>query len=373
MNNKNEVEIPTELLPKDGRFGSGPSKVRPKAVEDLNKVSRSFLGTSHRRPGVKDVVGQIRSGLGQLLNLPNDYEIILGNGGASLIWDAAVFDLIESKSQHLSFGEFSSKFAKIVKDCPHLKDPQIIASDPGSHPQAVVADDVDLYAFTQNETSTGVCMQIQRPEATDALVTVDATSAAGGMMVDPSQFDLYYFSPQKCFGSDGGLWLGAASPRAINRIEELSSKRWVPPMLDLKMALDNSRLNQTYNTPALATLFLLNDQIQWMLKNGGLSWAAKRSQKSSNIIYDWAESQNFASPFVQDKDKRSPVVATIDFNDEISASDVSKILRANGILDTESYRKLGRNQIRIATFPTTDPEDIEALTACIDYVVSAIS
>lgn len=371
-----EISIPDDLLPGDGRFGSGPSKVRPEAVERLSGVSRSLLGTSHRQAPVKSLVGRVREGLSSLLSLPDGYEIVLGNGGTTLFWDAAVFGLVETKSQHLSFGEFSSKFASAVAAAPFLDAPEVISSDAGTHPEAVGRAGVDLYALTHNETSTGVSMEIRRPEGADAdaLVAVDATSAAGGLRVDPSQFDVYYFAPQKCFGSDGGLWLAACSPSAVERIERLaSSDRWIPTGLDLKVALDNSRLDQTYNTPALTTLFLLADSVEWMNSSGGLEGMATRCDRSAEILYGWAEASSFATPFVEKPDERSHVVATIDFDASIDADSLAKTLAANGIVDTFSYRKLGRNQLRIALFPTIEPDDVAALTRSIDFCVERLA
>ena len=370
------ISIPADLLPGDGRFGSGPSKVRPDAVERLAGVSRSLLGTSHRQAPVKALVGRVREGLTSLLSLPDGYEIVLGNGGTTLFWDAAVFGLVQRRSQHLSFGEFSSKFASAVAAAPFLDEPEVISSDAGSHPEAVGRAGVDLYALTHNETSTGVSMEIRRPEGADAsaLVAVDATSAAGGLRVDPSQFDVYYFAPQKCFGSDGGLWLAACSPSAVERIERLAaSDRWIPTGLDLKVALDNSRLNQTYNTPALTTLFLLADSVEWMNAQGGLEAMASRCDRSAEILYGWAEASTYATPFVEKPDERSHVVATIDFDPSVDANELAGVLRANGIVDTDSYRKLGRNQLRIALFPTIEPGDVAALTRSIDYCVEQLT
>jgi phosphoserine aminotransferase len=371
-----DISIPTDLLPGDGRFGSGPSKVRPDAVDRLASVSRSLLGTSHRQAPVKNVVARVRGGISSLLSLPDGYQVVLGNGGTTLFWDAAIFGLIDAKSQHLSFGEFSSKFAAGVAAAPFLDEPEVITSATGTHPQAVGRPGIDLYALTHNETSTGVSMEIVRPEGADAgaLVAVDATSGAGGLRVDPTQFDCYYFAPQKCFGSDGGLWLAACSPAAVERIERIAaSDRWVPTGLDLKVALDNSRLDQTYNTPALATLFLLADSLEWMNDNGGLEFTAGRCDRSAEILYGWAEASPVASPFVEKPDERSHVVGTIDFADDVDANVIAKVLRRNGIVDTDSYRKLGRNQLRIALFPTIEPDDVAALTRCIDHVVGELT
>jgi phosphoserine aminotransferase len=376
MNGVPDIRIPEALKPGDGRFGSGPSKVRPEAVEGLAAAARTYLGTSHRRDGVRSVVGRVRSGLAELFALPDEYEILLGNGGTTLFWDAATFGLIDRRSQHLSFGEFSAKFAAAVAAAPHLDAPQVIESAPGTHPEFEPAADVDSYALPHNETSTGVAMVLRRPEggAPDALVLVDATSGAGGLRFDPRQVDAYYFAPQKCFASEGGLWLAACSPAAVERIERLAgSDRWAPASLDLGVALENSRLNQTYNTPALATLLLLAEQLDWMLAGGGLEWTASRCDQSAEILYGWAEASSYATPFVAKPDERSHVVGTIDLDDAIDALTVSNVLRANGIVDTESYRKLGRNQLRIALFPAIEPADVAALTACIDHVAAALS
>ena len=371
-----DIQIPADLLPADGRFGSGPSKVRPEIVEKLASVAGSWMGTSHRQKPVRAVVGRVREGLTQLFGLPEGYEIILGNGGTTLFWDALTFGVVEAQSQHLSFGEFSSKFATAGTAAPFLGDPEVIASDPGTHPTAVGRPGIDSYALTHNETSTGVMMSLQRPEGADssALVLVDATSAAGGLRFDPSQTDVYYFAPQKNFGGDGGLFLAAVSPAAVERIERLAaSDRWIPAGLDLKIALDNSRLDQTYNTPALATLFLLAEQLDWMNAGGGLEFTAGRCDRSAETLYGWAEAHALASPFVEKPDERSHVVATIDFDSSVDALGAAAILRANGVVDTDPYRKLGRNQLRIAMFPSIDPDDIAALTRCIDYVLERLA
>ncbi len=373
-----DIVIPPELLPSDGRFGSGPSKVRAAQVEALAAAAPRYLGTSHRQPTVRSVVGRLRAGLRDLFALPDDYEVILGNGGTTVFWDAATFGLIEEQSQHLVFGEFSSKFANAVGAAPHLKSPQTIESAPGTHPTCIPDPAVDLYALTHNETSTGVAMTIERPGrrpmGEGGLVAVDATSAAGGLRVDASQFDVYYFAPQKCFAADGGLWVALVSPAGLERIERIAaSDRWVPPSLDLKIALENSRQDQTYNTPALATLFLFVNQLEWMLSNGGLEWSASRCDRSAEILYTWAEEADFARPFVSDPGDRSHVVGTIDFVDAVDAKQLAAVLRANGIVDTEPYRKLGRNQLRIAMFPAIEPEDVAALCACINYVVGGLA
>jgi phosphoserine aminotransferase len=368
-----DISLPSDLLPADGRFGSGPSKVRPDAVEALFKTGDEYLGTSHRKAAVKFMVAALRNGVAELLSLPDGYEVALGNGGTTAFWDAASFQLIEQRSQHLSFGEFSSKFAKVTADAPHLGDPQVIESEPGTAPVAVAAEGIDAYCLTHNETSTGVATELKRPDGAEGLVLVDATSGAGGLRTDMSQTDAYYFAPQKALAADGGLWISALSPAAVERIERLKGERWTPAFLDLGTALDNSRKDQTYNTPALTTVFLVVQQLEWILHNGGLPWAAARCDRSAEIIYSWAEKSEFATPFVQDPSLRSHVVATIDFDDSVWAEGLSTILRKNGIVDTESYRKLGRNQLRIALFPAIDPEDVEALTHCIDYIVERLS
>lgn len=368
-----EIVIPKELLPKDGRFGCGPSKVRPEQLQALTTRGAKLLGTSHRQAPVKNLVGSVRDGLRSLFGLPADWDIVLGNGGSTVFWDVATFGLIANRSQHLVFGEFSSKFAEAAAAAPHLGDPEVISTPPGSHPVAT-ASDVDLYAYTHNETSTGVAMPLRRPaNSGDAIVAVDATSAAGGIMWDPTEVDVYYFAPQKCFAADGGIWIAACSPKAVARIEEIHvSKRWIPASLDLKIALDNSRSNQTYNTPAVGTLILFDEQVQWMNSNGGLQWCADRSATSASTIYEWAEARDFATPFVADPAMRSNVVSTIDL-DGVDANEVCAALRANGVVDTDSYRKLGRNQIRVGMFPAIDPSDVAQLTRCIDYVVDNLT
>ena len=371
-----KIEIPADLKPSDGRFGAGPSKIRPESLAALAATGETYLGTSHRRPGVKKVVGQIRAGLTDLFGLPDGYEVVLGNGGATAFWDIATFGLIKERSQHLNFGEFSSKFASAAKAAPFLGDPTVIKSEPGSHPLPQAEAGIDVYALTHNETSTGVMMPIKRIEGADAdsLVLVDATSGAGGLEVDITQSDVYYFSPQKCFASDGGLWLGIFSPAALARVEEIkASGRWVPTSYDLPTAIENSRLDQTYNTPALVTLWLLADQLEWMNSQGGLKFTTSRTADSAQRLYTWAEKTDYTTPYVANPDMRSNVIGTIDFDEKIDAELVAKTLRANGIVDTEPYRKLGRNQLRIAMFPAIDPADVEALTTCIDYVVSKLS
>jgi phosphoserine aminotransferase len=370
-----DIRIPQDLLPADGRFGCGPSKVRPEAIAALAATGTSYLGTSHRQAPVRSVVHRVREGLAELFSLPEGYEVVLGNGGATAFWDIATFNLIRERSQHLSFGEFSSKFAAAAKAAPFLGDPSVVTAEPGTHPAPRAEAGVDVYALTHNETSTGVAMPIRRVDGADegALVLVDATSAAGGLPVDVAECDAYYFAPQKNFASDGGLWLALMSPAAVARVAELhGAGRWVPASYDLQVAIDNSQLDQTYNTPALVTLFLLADQVEWFNARGGLAWATERTADSSRRLYTWAEKSTYAQPFVADPDQRSAVVGTIDFSAEVDAAAVARTLRANGIVDTEPYRKLGRNQLRIGMFPAVDPDDVEALTACIDHVVQEL-
>ena len=370
-----DISIPADLLPADGRFGCGPSKVRPEQIDAIVAGATAVMGTSHRKPPVKNLVGSVRSGLSELFSLPDGWEIVLGNGGTTVFWDAATFGLVDERSQHLSFGEFSSKFATACAQAPHLGDPTVIESAPGTHPLPVAEAGVDLYALTHNETSTGVAMEPIRPEGADAgaLIAVDATSAAGGLPWSTDDVDVYYFAPQKCFASDGGLWLAACSPAATERIERIAaSDRWRPASIDLGIALTNSRANQTYNTPAVATLLMLDAQVRWMNANGGLDWCVARSARSATTMYAWAEASSYATPFVADVAQRSSVVATIDLDESIPADDVNAALRANGVLDTDSYRKLGRNQLRIGMFPAIDPGDVESLTACIDHVVERL-
>jgi phosphoserine aminotransferase len=364
------IVLPDHLRPRDGRFGSGPSKVRTEAVEKLAAVAPGYLGTSHRRDGVRAVVRRIREGIAQLFGLPEGYEVILGNGGSTAFWDAAAFGVVERQATHLVIGEFSSKFAAVTTGAPHLDDAVVIETSPGAAPEMASDVATDTYAYPHNETSTGVMVPLHRPAGGDALVLVDATSGAGGLRVAPQAFDVYYFAPQKCFACDGGLWLAACSPAAIERVERVhASRRWSPPSLDLAIALENSRLDQTYNTPALATLFVLADQVEWMLGNGGLEWAAARCDASAETVYRWADAHDHATPFVRDLAYRSHVTATIDFDDTVDAKQLASVLRANGIVDTEPYRKLGRNQLRIALFPAIDPDDVQVLTAAIDYVL----
>jgi phosphoserine aminotransferase len=366
-----QLRLPSDLLPADGRFGCGPSKVRPEQLDALVAAGRTVLGTSHRQAPVKQLVGSVRAGLRDLFGLPNGWEIVLGNGGTTVFWDVATFGLIDRRSEHLTFGEFSSKFADASAAAPHLDEPLVVAGEPGDHPEPVVDTDVDLYALTHNETSTGVAMDLCRPEGPEgALVAVDATSGAGGLPWDPAEVDVYYFAPQKCFASDGGLWVAACSPAAIERIDRITaSGRWRPASLDLGIALANSRLDQTYNTPAVATLLLFDSQLRWMLDSGGLDWCLKRARSSSDHLYAWAERRPWATPFVADPAKRSAVVGTVDLEDDLDVAKVNAALRANGIVDTDGYRKLGRNQLRIGMFPAVEPADVEALTACIDHLV----
>ncbi|MEU8892160.1 phosphoserine transaminase [Streptomyces sp. NPDC048442] len=370
-----EIQIPADIKPADGRFGAGPSKVRTEALDALAATGSSLMGTSHRQAPVKNLVGAVRDGVRELFSLPEGYEVILGNGGSTAFWDVATHGLIDNKSQHLCFGEFSSKFAKAAKLAPWLADPTVIASDPGTHPDPKAEAGVDVYAYTHNETSTGVAAPIKRVAGADAdsLVLVDATSGAGGLPVDITETDVYYFAPQKSFAADGGLWLAAFSPAALERAARIhGSGRHVPEFFSLPTAIDNSLKNQTYNTPALATLFLLNEQLTWLNKQGGLDWAVQRTGASSSALYSWAENSKHATPFVTDPAKRSQVIGTIDFADGIDATAIAKVLRANGIVDTEPYRKLGRNQLRVAMFPAIDPADVQALTACIDYVIEQL-
>jgi phosphoserine aminotransferase len=369
------LRIPAELLPVDGRFGAGPSKIQPAHLDALAATGSSLMGTSHRQAPVRNVVGRVREGLAELFSMPDGYEVVLGNGGATSFWDVSTFGLIEQKSQHLSFGEFSSKFASAVKAAPWLDEPSVIASDPGSRPVATAETGVDAYAWAQNETSTAVMAPVVRPEGADegALVLIDATSGAGGLPVDLAESDVYYFAPQKSFASDGGLWLATFSPAAIERAERIAaSGRHIPAFFDLKIAIDNSRLNQTYNTPSVATLFLMAEQLDWMNSQGGLKGMVERTTQSSEHLYGWAEKSEAAFPYVADPDHRSLVIGTIDFNDDIDATAIAATLRANGIVDTEPYRKLGRNQLRIAMYPAIEPSDIAALTACIDWVIERL-
>ncbi|HUH08775.1 MAG TPA: phosphoserine transaminase [Egibacteraceae bacterium] len=366
------IVIPPHLLPADGRFGSGPSKIRPQAVASLASAAPGLLGTSHRKPAVKSQVRRIREGLAAFFDLPDSYEVALGNGGSTLFWDLACYSLIQRRSAHAVFGEFSSKFAKAAQDAPFLESPLVVSAEPGTCASLNPVDDVDLYALTQCETSTGVAMPVERPAA-DGLVAVDATSAAGGMGVDPSQFDVYYFAPQKCFASEGGLWVALLSPAAVERVEQVrGSGRYIPTMLDLHTALDNSRKDQTYNTPSISTLFLMGEQIDWMNAQGGLAWASKACAAKSAVVYDWAEASDYATAFVAAAGERSTVVCTIDLDESVSADAVNAALRAHGILDIDAYRKLGRNQLRIAVYPAVDLADVELLVGAIDFCAGAL-
>ena len=371
------LAIPDELRPVDGRFGCGPSKVRPKALARLAGDGSALMGTSHRQKPVKALVGEIRAGLRSLFSAPDGYEVALGNGGATAFWDAAAFGLVERRAAHLTYGEFSQKFAAVTAGAPFLEDPLKISADPGDAPDpagigpAAADAGADVLAWAHNETSTGVMVPVLRPEgAGDALILIDATSGAGGLPVDVSETDAYYFAPQKSFGSDGGLWLALLSPAAQERIAALhASERWIPEFLSLHTALENSVKDQTYNTPAVATLFLLAEQIRWMLDGGGLEWCVARTRASSDHLYGWAERTSYTTPFVADPAKRSLLVGTIDFDEDVDAAAVAATLRANGIVDVEPYRKLGRNQLRVGMFPAVDTADVQALTACIEWVV----
>ena len=369
------IQLPDDLKPADGRFGCGPSKVRPAAVESLAAVATTYLGTSHRQKTVRDQVARLRRGIAALFDLPEGYEVILGNGGATAFWEVATFGLIRDRAQFASFGEFGAKFAGSVKAAPFLGDPTVRKAEPGSAPALAAEAGVDAYCTPHNETSTGVSVPVRRVAGADegALMLHDATSAAGGLEVDVRESDVYYFAPQKAFGSDGGLWIALMSPAALARATEIKqSGRYIPAFLDLVTAIDNSRLEQTYNTPALATIFLAAEQTDWMLAQGGLSWAAKRTAESAGALYGWAERSAVAEPFVTDPALRSNVVATIDFTEGVDAAAIAKALRANGVVDTDPYRKLGRNQLRVALFPAVEPSDVEALTACIDYIVDRL-
>ncbi|WIX81541.1 phosphoserine transaminase [Amycolatopsis carbonis] len=374
MTDAAELSIPEDLKPADGRFGCGPSKVRDEQLAKLAESGHTYLGTSHRQKPVKSLVGRVRAGLSELFSLPEGYEVILGNGGTTAFWDAAAFGLVRERAQHFTYGEFSSKFASVTNKAPFLADSIIVKADAGSAPDIAYETGADLVGWAHNETSTGVAVPVRRPAGSDgALVAIDATSGAGGLPVKAEDFDVYYFAPQKSFASDGGLWIALASPAAVERIGELGDgDRWIPEFLSLTTALDNSRKDQTYNTPAVATLFLLADQIEWMNGQGGLAWTTARTQDSSNRLYEWAEKTSYTTPFVKDPDLRSQVVGTVDFADEVDAAAVAKVLRANGIVDTEPYRKLGRNQLRIGLFPAIDPDDITKLTQSIEYVVERL-
>jgi phosphoserine aminotransferase len=366
-----DLQIPADLKPADGRFGCGPSKVRPEALSVL-AASGDVMGTSHRQKPVKSLVGRVRSGLADLFSLPDGYQVVLGNGGSTAFWDAAAFGLVRERALHLTYGEFSAKFAESTKGAPFLADPVVVKAEPGSAPEPQADPSCDILAWAHNETSTGVSVPVVRPEAAleGQLVVIDATSGAGGLPVDIRDADAYYFAPQKGFASDGGLYTAILSPAALERVAELAaSDRWIPPFLSLATAVDNSLKDQTYNTPAVATLILMAEQIEWMNGLGGLDACVERTADSSGRLYTWAEKSSFATPFVADPAHRSQVVGTIDFDDAVDAAAVAKVLRANGIVDTEPYRKLGRNQLRIGMFPAVDPDDVSALTACIDWVV----
>lgn len=375
----NIVNIPSSMKPEDGRFGSGPSKIRPEQVDALERGGKTLLGTSHRQTPVKSLVASIREGLGSFFSLPDGYEIALGNGGASAFWDIACASLIAGKAAFGTYGSFSTKFAKSAQNAPFLDDPVIFAGEPGTYRLPERTDGVDTYAWAHNETSTGVSAPVRRVEGSDeqnAIVVVDGTSAAGALPVDVSQTDAYYFSPQKAFGSDGGLWIAVLSPRAITRAQQVEgeaklegSRRWVPPFLSLTSALDNARKDQTLNTPSVATLIMLENQVRWLNENGGMAWSTARCAQSAALLYEWAERSEYARPFVADPGSRSNAVVTVDLDDAVSAKQVIAALRENGIVDTSGYRKLGRNQLRIGVFPSVEPSDVAALTACIDYVV----
>jgi phosphoserine aminotransferase len=367
------IVLPERLRPRDGRFGSGPSKVRQEAVAALAAAAPTYLGTSHRQAGVRTMVARLRAGLADLFGLPAGYEVVLGNGGSSVFWDVAVCSLIQRRSQHLVFGEFSAKFAAAAAAAPHLAEPQVIRAPYGSHPEPRPDPEVDLYALTHNETSTGVAMPVRRPAGASGLVCVDATSAAGALPVDPAEFDAYYLAPQKVFASDGGLWVAVLSPGAVARAEAIAAGgRWIPASLSLLVARASSRADQTYNTPALATLFLFVHQLDWINSQGGLEWAAKRCQESAAVVYGWAEASGYTTPFVADPAMRSSTVATVDLDPSVSAATVAAVLRANGVVDTEPYRKLGRNQLRIGMYPAVEPDDLETLTRAIDHVVGVL-
>ena len=376
MANTPEIVIPADLLPVDGRFGAGPSKVRPEQIQALVEKSISVMGTSHRQKPVKSEVAALRAGLAEMFKLPAGYEVVIGNGGTTAFWEIATFGLLRDRAQFLTFGEFGSKFASSAKAAPFLGEQSVIKSEPGDAPEFAAASGLDAYCTPHNETSTGVAIPPVRPAGADkdALVLIDATSGAGGLPVDLSQVDVYYFSPQKCFASDGGLFVAIMSPAAIARAEEIKvSGRYIPAFLDLMTAIENSRLDQTYNTPALATILMMNEQIKWFNANGGLDWCVSRTKESSDAIYDWATASNYATPFVADPAKRSQVVATVDFDDSIDAEVVAKVLRANGVVDTEPYRKLGRNQLRISVFPAVEPSDVRQLLKCIDFVIAQLT
>ncbi len=369
------ITLPEHLLPTDGRFGAGPSKVRKEAVQALADSGGTYLGTSHRQAPVKSLVRRVREGVTELLALPEGYQVVLGNGGSTAFWDIAAFNLVRRRAQHLSFGEFSGKFATVTKTAPWLDDPTVVTAEPGNRAEPFAEDGVDVYAWPHNETSTGVMAPVTRVDGADddALVVVDATSGAGGLPLQPEQVDVYYFAPQKCFASDGGLWIAAMSPRALDRVREIAATgRYVPAFLDLPTAIDNSAKDQTYNTPAVATLFLLADQLDWLNGQGGLGFAVGRTTDSSSRLYGWANRTDYTAPYVKEPAARSLVVATVDLDTRVDAAAVAGVLRANGVVDVEPYRKLGRNQLRVAMFPAVDPDDVEALTACVDHVVERL-
>ncbi|HSK25688.1 MAG TPA: phosphoserine transaminase [Jiangellales bacterium] len=376
MTDPSQITIPDHLLPGDGRFGCGPSKVRTEAVQALAASGATYLGTSHRQAPVKSLVRRVREGVADLLALPDGYQVVLGNGGSTAFWDVAAFNLVRRRSQHLSFGEFSAKFATVTRTAPWLEEPTVVKAEPGTLAQPFAEDGVDVYAWPHNETSTGVMAPVTRVDGADedALVVVDATSGAGGLPLQPEQVDVYYFAPPKCFASDGGLWVAAISPRALARVEEIAAAgRYVPAFLDLPTAIDNSAKDQTYNTPAVATLFLLVEQLDWLNGQGGLDFAVERTTDSSAHLYGWAAESEYATPYVTDPAARSLVVGTVDLDGRIDAAAVAAVLRAHGVVDVEPYRKLGRNQLRVAMFPAVDPADVEALTACVDHVVQQLT
>lgn len=374
MNHNTSPQIPADLLPESGNFGCGPAKIRPEQIENLYQQGKNLLGTSHRQAPIKNLVAKIQAGLTELYGLPDGYEVVLGNGGSTVFWDTATFSLVTNKASHGSFGEFGNKFAQATNSAPFLAESNIHKAVPGTIALPDFAPDVDFYAWPQNETSTGAIAPVKRivgSQEAGALTAIDATSAAGGVTVDISETDVYYFAPQKAFSSDGGLWLAILSPDAIARTSKIvGSGRWIPQSLSLDVAITNSRANQTLNTPAIATLILLADQIEWLLANGGLSWASQRSATSAQHLYDWASNSTFASPFVANPSERSTVVATIDFTDDIDATQITKVLRANKVVDVEPYRKLGRNQIRVGVFPSVEPSDVQKLIASIEYLIA---
>jgi phosphoserine aminotransferase len=374
MTDPTSLAIPTELLPRDGRFGSGPSKVRPEQLAALADSGAAYMGTSHRQAPVKSLVARLRAGLRELFSLPDDYEVVLGVGGTTAFWDAAALGLVRRRSAHLSYGQFSSRFAAVTAAAPFLDEPAVATAEPGEAPAPPSLDGADLLGYAHNETSTGVMVPVARPAGSEGtLVAVDATSGAAGLPVDIREADVYYFAPQKGFASDGGLWVALCSPAALERIAEIAaSDRWIPDFLSLATAVENSAKGQTYNTPSVATLLLMTEQIDWMLSAGGLPWSVSRSRDSATRLYEWAEKTEYTTPFVRDPAKRSLVVGTVDFTDEVDAATVAAVLRANGIVDTEPYRKLGRNQLRVGMYPAVDPGDVSALTGCIDWVVSTM-